>query len=114
MSNVVLMRKSLSIDDLLNFDFMDRSPSEILIRALKQLYAVDVLNNRGELTKLERKMVEFPLDPMLSKRVMTRKKYNCVLEVLLIIVLILSLSESVFYRPKERALHATLRTMFSL
>jgi hypothetical protein len=35
MFNIVLMLKSLSTDDSLNFDFMDRSLSEILIRALE-------------------------------------------------------------------------------
>ena len=40
MSNVVLMLKSLGIDDLLNFDFMDRPPADTLILALEQLYAL--------------------------------------------------------------------------
>jgi len=31
------------------------------------LYALGALNDKGELTKLGRKMAEFPLDPMLSK-----------------------------------------------
>ena len=36
MGNVVLMLKSLGIDDLLNFDFMDRPPAETLMRTLEQ------------------------------------------------------------------------------
>ena len=61
MSNVVLMLKSLGINDLLNFDFMDKPPAETLIRALEQLYALGALNQHGELTKLGRKMAEFPV-----------------------------------------------------
>ncbi len=37
------------------------------MRALEQLYALGALNDRGELTKLGRRMAEFPVDPMLSK-----------------------------------------------
>ena len=33
----------------------------------KRRYALGALNDKGELTKLGRRMAEFPLDPMLSK-----------------------------------------------
>lgn len=46
-----------------------------------QLYALGALNDRGELTKLGRRMAEFPLDPMLSKAVIAAEKYGCVDEV---------------------------------
>lgn len=46
-----------------------------------QLYALGALNDRGELTKLGRRMAEFPLDPMLSKTVIASEKYGCVEEV---------------------------------
>ena len=52
MGNVVLMLKSLGINDLLHFDFMYKPPAETLMRALEQLYALGALNDRGELTKL--------------------------------------------------------------
>ena len=54
LGNVVLMLKSLGINDLVNFDFMDPPPAESLLRALEQLYALGALNDRGELTKLGR------------------------------------------------------------
>lgn len=49
--------------------------------ASRQLYALGALNDRGELTKLGRRMAEFPLDPMLSKAVIAADKYGCVDEV---------------------------------
>ncbi|EEC48810.1 predicted protein [Phaeodactylum tricornutum CCAP 1055/1] len=113
MGNVVLMLKSLGINDLLNFDFMDRPPADALIRALEQLYALGALNDRGELTKLGRRMAEFPLDPMLSKSVIVSEKYECTSEVLSTVAM-LSLGASVFYRPKEKAVHAdTARLNFA-
>jgi len=39
MGNVVLMLKSLGINDLLHFDFMDKPPAETLMRALEQVRA---------------------------------------------------------------------------
>ena len=74
--NVVLMLKSLGINDLMNFDFMDPPPTETLFRALEQLYALGALNDRGELTKLGRRMAEFPLDPMLAKMVIASEAYK--------------------------------------
>mmetsp|Transcript_2611 Transcript_2611/g.4750 ORF Transcript_2611/g.4750 Transcript_2611/m.4750 type:complete len:1079 (+) Transcript_2611:108-3344(+) len=105
MGNVVLMLKSLGINDLLNFDFMDAPPAETLIRALEQLYALGALNDRGELTKLGRRMAEFPLDPMMAKTLIISEKYKCTNEILTVVSM-LSIGSSVFYRPKDKAVHA--------
>ena len=41
-----------------------------------QLYALGALNDRGELTKLGRRMAEFPLDPMLAKTIIASEEYK--------------------------------------
>ncbi|CAG5985306.1 unnamed protein product [Menidia menidia] len=51
LGNVVLLLKSLGINDLIHFDFMDPPPHETLVLALEQLYALGALNHLGELTK---------------------------------------------------------------
>lgn len=71
------------------------------MKALESLYALGALNDTGELTKLGRKMAEFPLDPMLSKTVIASDSLNCSDEVVTIVSM-LSLQNSVFFRPKER------------
>merc|ERR1719359_118850 len=76
--HVVLMLKSIGIEDLLHFDFMDPPPPETLIKALEQLYALSALNDQGDLTKAGRRMAEFPMDPQLSKVLMASEKYKCV------------------------------------
>ncbi|KAF7346120.1 putative PRP2-RNA-dependent ATPase of DEAH box family [Mycena sanguinolenta] len=101
----VLMLKSLGINDLIGFEFLDPPPGETLMRALELLYALGALNDRGELTKLGRRMAEFPVDPMLSKAIISSEKYVCTDEVLTIISM-LSESGSLFYRPKDKKLHA--------
>ena len=105
LSSVVLTLKSLGIDDLLNFDFMDPPPAETLIRALEQLYALGALNDHGELTKVGRQMAEFPTDPMLAKAILAADKYGCVEEILSIIAM-LGEASALFYRPKDKKIHA--------
>ncbi|KAG6556223.1 hypothetical protein Mapa_002164 [Marchantia paleacea] len=105
LGNVVLMLKSLGIHDLINFDFMDPPPAETLLRALEQLYALGALNDRGELTKMGRRMAEFPLDPMLSKMIVASDKFKCAEEVVTICSM-LTVGNSIFYRPKDKQVHA--------
>ncbi|XP_036789660.1 LOW QUALITY PROTEIN: pre-mRNA-splicing factor ATP-dependent RNA helicase DHX16-like [Oncorhynchus mykiss] len=105
LGNVVLLLKSLGINDLIHFDFMDPPPHETLVLALEQLYALDALNHLGELTKLGRRMAELPVDPMLSKMILASEQYKCSEEVLTIAAM-LSVNNSIFYRPKDKVVHA--------
>ena len=45
---MVLLLKSMGINNLICFDFMDPPPHEMLMRALEQLYALGALNDKGE------------------------------------------------------------------
>ena len=101
LGSVVLMLKSLGINDLIHFDFMDPPPAETLIRALEQLYALGALNDRGELTKLGRRMAEFPMDPQLSKMLIVSSGFGVSQEILSIAAM-LQIGASIFYRPKVR------------
>ncbi|MGH0163487.1 UNVERIFIED_CONTAM: hypothetical protein FKN15_045048 [Acipenser sinensis] len=105
LGNVVLLLKSLGINDLIHFDFMDPPPHETLVLALEQLYALGALNHLGELTKLGRRMAELPVDPMLSKMVLASEQYRCSEEILTIAAM-LSVNNSIFYRPKDKVVHA--------
>lgn len=102
---MVLLLKSLGINDLIHFDFLDPPPHETLVLALEQLYALGALNHLGELTKLGRRMAEFPVDPMMAKMLLASEKYQCADEILSIAAM-LSVNNSVFYRPKDKAIHA--------
>lgn len=69
------------------------------------LYALGALNDRGDLTKLGRKMAEFPLDPMLSKTLISSEKYKCIDQIITICSM-LSVGNSVFFRPKDKQMEA--------
>ncbi|KAH7350732.1 putative Pre-mRNA-splicing factor ATP-dependent RNA helicase-like protein cdc28 [Rhexocercosporidium sp. MPI-PUGE-AT-0058] len=105
LNGIVLLLKSLGINDLLEFEFMDPPPTETLIGALNQLFALQALNHNGELTSLGRKMAEFPMDIMLAKSVLAADKLGCVEEVLSIVSM-LSEAAALFFRPKDKKLHA--------
>ncbi|KAJ9621488.1 hypothetical protein H2203_006974 [Taxawa tesnikishii (nom. ined.)] len=105
LSSVVLLLKSLGINDLLNFDFLDPPSPDTLIKSLEQLYMLGALNDKGELTKIGRQMAEFPTDPMFSKAILAADKEGCVEEVLSIIAM-LGESSALFYRPKDKKLQA--------
>ncbi|XP_015781179.1 pre-mRNA-splicing factor ATP-dependent RNA helicase DHX16-like [Tetranychus urticae] len=105
LGNAVLLLKSLGINDIIHFDFLDPPPSETLVLALEQLYALGALNQFGELTRLGRKMAEFPIDPMMSKALIASEKYNCSVEIMTICAM-LSVNSNIFYRPKDKAIHA--------
>lgn len=101
LGNVVLLLKSLKVENLLDFDFMDPPPQDNILNSMYQLWVLGALNNVGGLTDIGWKMVEFPLDPPLAKMLLMGEQLEC-LEEVLIIVSMLSVP-SVFFRPKDRA-----------
>lgn len=100
LANTVLMLKSLGVKDLLDFDFMDPPPQDTITTSMFDLWALGALDNLGELTNLGSKMSAFPMDPSLSKLLITAEEYGCS-EEMITIVSMLSVP-NVFYRPKER------------
>jgi pre-mRNA-splicing factor ATP-dependent RNA helicase DHX38/PRP16 len=50
---------------------MDPPPQETILNAMYQLWILGALDNLGSLTSLGRKMAEFPVDPPLSKMIIT-------------------------------------------
>ncbi|XP_058477789.1 ATP-dependent RNA helicase DHX8-like [Solea solea] len=107
LSSTVLSLKAMGINDLLSFDFMDSPPMETLITAMEQLYTLGALDDEGLLTRLGRRMAEFPLDPMLCKMLIMSVHLACS-EEMLTIVSMLSV-QNIFYRPKDKQAQADQR-----
>ncbi|CAL8243662.1 unnamed protein product [Lota lota] len=100
LANVVLLLKSLGVQDLLLFHFMDPPPEDNMLNSMYQLWILGALDNTGALTPTGRLMVEFPLDPALSKMLIVSCDMSCSADIL-IIVSMLSVP-AIFYRPKGR------------
>ncbi|KAG7360854.1 ATP-dependent helicase HrpA [Nitzschia inconspicua] len=107
LGNVVLQLKAMGINDLLGFDFMDPPPVATLVGALESLYALGALDEEGLLSRLGRKMAEFPLEPNLSKMLILSVDLGCSEEILTITAM-LSV-ENPFYRPKDKQAQADMR-----
>lgn len=107
LGNVVLQLKAMGINDLLGFDFMDPPPVATMVGALESLHALGALDEEGLLTRLGRKMAEFPLEPNLSKMLILSVDLGCSEEILTITAM-LSV-ENPFYRPKDKQAQADMR-----
>ncbi|KAL7276155.1 DEAH-box ATP-dependent RNA helicase prp22 [Rhizina undulata] len=100
LSHTILMLKAMGINDLLHFDFMDPPPTNTMLTALEELYALSALDDEGLLTRLGRKMADFPMEPALAKVLIASVDMGCSDEILSIVAM-LSV-QTVFYRPKEK------------
>uniref|UniRef100_A0A7S1RRR5 RNA helicase n=1 Tax=Alexandrium catenella TaxID=2925 RepID=A0A7S1RRR5_ALECA len=100
LSNVVLLLKAMGINDMLAFDFMDQPPVETMINAMESLWTLGSLDDEGMLTHMGRKMAEFPMEPQLSKMLLTAVDLRCSDEIMTIVAM-LSV-QNVFYRPKDK------------
>jgi ATP-dependent RNA helicase DHX8/PRP22 len=104
LDSTALTMKAMGINDLLSFDFMDPPPPQALISAMQQLYSLGALDGEGLLTKLGRKMAEFPLKPPLAKMLLASVDLGCSDEILTIISMLEA--KSIFYRPREKQAQA--------
>ncbi|KAF8333051.1 P-loop containing nucleoside triphosphate hydrolase protein [Cantharellus anzutake] len=104
LAHTILMLKAMGINDLLNFDFMDPPPAQTMLTALEQLYALSALDDEGLLTRLGRKMADFPMEPPQAKMLIASVDLGCSEEILSIVAM-LSV-QNVFYRPKEKQAQA--------
>ena len=100
LSHTILMLKAMGINDLLHFDFMDPPPTNTMLTALEELYALSALDDEGLLTRLGRKMADFPMEPALAKVLIASVEMGCSEEVLSIVAMLNV--QTVFYRPKDK------------
>ncbi|CAM0910536.1 unnamed protein product [Alopecurus aequalis] len=100
----VLNMKAMGINELVAFDFMDPPAPQALISAMEQLYSLGALDEEGLLTKLGKKMAEFPQEPPLSKMLLASVDLGCSDEIVTTIAMIQT--GNVFYRPREKQTQA--------
>jgi HrpA-like RNA helicase len=116
LSDVVLLLKACNVDNLHEFPFMDAPPHDALKKALEELYALGALDSHGKLTKLGKKMADFPVEPKLAKVLLKSQEFGNT-ETIIDVVALLSV-ENLFIIPSfrnetERERAANLRRTFS-
>ncbi|GLJ37676.1 hypothetical protein SUGI_0765380 [Cryptomeria japonica] len=77
--------KALGIDNIMGFDWLASPPPEAMVRALEVLYSIGVLDEDGKLTSPTGfQVAEIPLEPMISKMLLTSSSMGCSEEILTI------------------------------
>ena len=103
-ATTILMLKAMGINDILRFDFMDPPPINTTLAALEELYALGALDDEGILTRLGRRIADFPLDSSLAKVLIVASDLSCSDEILSIIAM-LNLP-NIFHRRKDKQTQA--------
>lgn len=47
LTSLILTLKCIGVDDVLNFDYMERPDDKLILKAVKELYMLDALDKRG-------------------------------------------------------------------
>ncbi|XP_016435475.1 pre-mRNA-splicing factor ATP-dependent RNA helicase DEAH10 isoform X4 [Nicotiana tabacum] len=100
LSNVVLQLKALGIDDVINFDFIEKPDRTAIVNSLWSLYLLGAVTEENKLSDVGYQMAKLPLDPVYSKALIVASQFGCLKE-MLICVAMLSV-ESIFYAPREK------------
>ena len=105
LSSTVLLLKSSGINDVVDFDFMDKPSLNALLGALEQLYALGALNDEGNISPLGRQMSLFPVEPTFAKVLIQSKINKCTKEAI-DIVSMLSI-DPIFFTQNDKRDEAT-------
>uniref|UniRef100_A0AAR2K5J3 RNA helicase n=1 Tax=Pygocentrus nattereri TaxID=42514 RepID=A0AAR2K5J3_PYGNA len=87
----------LEVVPISKFPYLDRPEERFLLTALKQLYQYDAIDRKGNVTRLGKLMVEFPLPPGLTRALLQSAALGCE-ELMLPVAAMLSV-ENIFIRP---------------
>ncbi|ERN13981.1 probable pre-mRNA-splicing factor ATP-dependent RNA helicase DEAH9 isoform X4 [Amborella trichopoda] len=81
----VIQLKALGIDNILGFDWLASPSPEGMIRALEVLYSLGILDEDSKLTSPTGfQVAEMPLDPMLSRMIISGSQFGCSEEMIII------------------------------
>lgn len=74
----VLQLKALGIDNILAFDWIDAPPEETLTRALEMLYALQAIDENGQLTTpIGLQLAELPIEPQMGRALLAAVEMGC-------------------------------------
>lgn len=97
LADVVLQMILMGIPNVHTFEFMDPPNHDTFEQALDTLRTLGALDRGERLTKLGVKMAHLPLDPKISRMLLTAEEYDCVAEVAVISSFLSS--KDAFIRP---------------
>ena len=99
LSSTILTLKSMGIDDVLEFDFMEKPEKESILEALRILYFLQAIDKDGHITKLGNEMSKFPIDCCFARVLIASKYFNIMDEMSTLVSLISC--ENVWYNVNK-------------
>ncbi|MCF7816893.1 MAG: ATP-dependent RNA helicase, partial [Kiritimatiellales bacterium] len=88
LSEVVLTLKAGGIDDIENFQWLEKPNPKSLAQTLVLLTDLGALDHAGKLTGIGKKMVQFPMHPRYARMLLAGEQYHCVRQACLIAALV--------------------------
>ena len=76
LASTILTLKSMGIDNIVDFDFMEKPEKESILEALKQLYYLQAIDQDGRITRLGIEISKFPLDCTYSRCLIASHFFN--------------------------------------
>eukprot|EP01018_Ginkgo_biloba_P036432 Gb_18445 [translate_table: standard] len=81
----MIQLKALGMDNIMNFDWLGSPPPESMVRALEFIYPIGILDEDGKLkSPTGFRVAEIPLEPMVSKMLLSSSSLECSAEALTI------------------------------
>lgn len=101
LGQLVLAMKKIGIEEVTDFDFIDRPNISAVRQAENDLHLLGALDDRGDLTEIGEIMVEFGLEPRLGRMLIeaTKPQVDCVNEICIIASLLEG--KNIFVRPTD-------------
>ncbi|KRW99322.1 P-loop containing nucleoside triphosphate hydrolase [Pseudocohnilembus persalinus] len=100
LSSTILQMKAIGINNVEEFNFLDKPKQISLKMSLDTLHKLHALNEQGHLTIHGREMAELPLDPILANFLLKSIDFKCVSEVISVISVLQV--ENLFYFPQDQ------------
>lgn len=98
--SVVLTLKTIGVDNLEKFEFIDPPPSENIRVSLLHLWFLGALDDAGRITADGRKFSDFPAEPPLAKTLLVADELGCSDECLTIAAVLAVDAKSIFTLPR--------------
>lgn len=98
LASVILRLKSLGVNDIEHFPFVDAPTGRAIADGYQILQEVGALNERGRLTRIGRTLSRWPLDPRIGRMIIAAQRFDCLTE-MLVIASALSVQD-----PRERSI----------
>jgi ATP-dependent RNA helicase DDX35 len=100
LTQTVLRLKSIGVENLLHFEYINTPTFVQLEHALNSLYELGLLSEEGKLNDRGRKVAELPLNVYHGAMIIKAQEFDCVEEVIMIISMMLV--ESVFMEAGKK------------